>query len=86
MSEMSLEIRKKKRINVTKEDIKRGLKRLGLKRGDTVGVHSSLNSFCYVEGGADAVIDAIDRLFFNAFSRRKSSTASAHTKKTQTCT
>jgi aminoglycoside 3-N-acetyltransferase len=30
-----------------------------LNRGDTVGVHSSLSSFGHVEGGADAVIDAL---------------------------
>ncbi len=33
--------------------------RLGLKKGDIVGVHSSLSSFGYVEGGADTVIDAL---------------------------
>ncbi len=44
---------------VRKEDIKSGLMRLGLKKGDTVGVHSSLSSFGYVEGGADTVIDAL---------------------------
>jgi len=59
MSKIDLETRIKKKIHVTKEDIKRGLKQLGLKRGDVVGVHSSLSSFGYVEGGADAVIDAL---------------------------
>lgn len=49
----------KEKTHVTKEDIKRGLKRLGLKRVDVVGVHSSLSSFGYVEGGADSVIDAL---------------------------
>jgi aminoglycoside 3-N-acetyltransferase len=44
---------------VKKEDIKAGLMRLGLKKGDTVGVHSSLSSFGYVEGGADTVIDSL---------------------------
>ncbi|MFH1610125.1 MAG: AAC(3) family N-acetyltransferase, partial [Candidatus Bipolaricaulota bacterium] len=44
---------------VTKDDIKRGLRELGLLRGDVVGVHSSLRSFGHVEGGADAVIDAL---------------------------
>ncbi len=44
---------------VTKDEIVRGLRELGLKRGDIVGVHSSLSSFGYVEGGADAVIDAL---------------------------
>lgn len=44
---------------VRKEDIEAGLRRLGLKKGDSVGVHSSLSSFGRVEGGADAVIDAL---------------------------
>ena len=47
------------KTHVTKEDIKIGLGKLGLKRGDNVGVHSSLSSFGYIEGDADAVIDAI---------------------------
>jgi aminoglycoside 3-N-acetyltransferase len=45
--------------SVDKEDIKAGLRTLGLKRGDSVGVHGSLSSFGHVEGGADAVIDAL---------------------------
>ena len=49
----------KGRKTVTKGDIVRGLRELGLKRGDIVGVHSSLSSFGYVEGGANAVIDAL---------------------------
>ncbi|MEM3696002.1 MAG: AAC(3) family N-acetyltransferase [Candidatus Bathyarchaeia archaeon] len=44
---------------ISKEDIKAGLKKLGLKKGDIVGVHGSLSSFGYVEGGADTVIDAL---------------------------
>lgn len=44
---------------IVKEDIKRELKRLGLKEGDIVLVHSSLSSFGYVVGGADTVIDAL---------------------------
>ena len=44
---------------VTKADIKRGLRRAGLRSGDAVLVHSSLSRFGYVEGGADAVIDAL---------------------------
>jgi len=51
--------RQKLRTHVTKEDIVAGLKELGLKKGDAVGVHSSLSSLGYVEGGADAVIDAL---------------------------
>lgn len=45
--------------SVTKETIKVGLRKLGLRKGDTVGVHCSLSSFGHVEGGADAVIDAL---------------------------
>lgn len=44
---------------VHREDIKAGLKQLRLKKGDSVGVHSSLSSFGHVVGGADAVIDAL---------------------------
>jgi len=46
-------------VKVFKEDIKAGLRALGLKKGDNVGVHSSLSSFGFVEGGADGVIDAL---------------------------
>jgi len=46
-------------VRVSKKDIKITLRELGLKKGDIVGVHSSLSSFGYVEGGADAVIDAL---------------------------
>lgn len=56
---MNLEERKRLRVHVSKEDIKMGLRRLCLKNGDIVGVHSSLSSFGYVEGGAEAVIDAL---------------------------
>ena len=59
MSELDLETRKREKVHVTTEDIKRGLRELGLKRGDVVGVHSSLSGFGYVEGGADSVIDAL---------------------------
>jgi len=44
---------------LTKEDIVRGLKELGLEEGATVLVHSSLSSFGHVEGGAEAVVDAL---------------------------
>ncbi len=43
---------------VKKEEIINGLKKLGLKKGDMILVHSSLSSLGYVEGGADTVIDA----------------------------
>ena len=44
---------------VTKQDIIDGLNDLGLKAGDTVVVHSSLSSFGQVEGGVEAVVDAL---------------------------
>jgi len=45
--------------HVTKRDIKRGLRALGLRAGAIVGVHSSLSSFGHVEGGAETVVDAL---------------------------
>jgi len=50
---------KKPKVYVSKEDIKAGLRKLGLNRGDVIGIHSSLSSFGYVEGSADTVIDAL---------------------------
>ncbi len=44
---------------VTREEIVAGLRTIGLRRGDLVQVHSSLSAFGYVEGGADAVVDAL---------------------------
>ncbi|HUU42795.1 MAG TPA: AAC(3) family N-acetyltransferase [Planctomycetota bacterium] len=44
---------------VTRDDIARGLRGLGLEPGDGVLVHASLSSFGHVSGGADAVVDAI---------------------------
>jgi aminoglycoside 3-N-acetyltransferase len=44
---------------VTRQDIVGGLRRLGLEAGANVLVHSSLSSLGYVEGGADAAIEAL---------------------------
>lgn len=44
---------------VTAADIVAGLRDLGLAPGDLVQVHSSLSAFGHVEGGADAVVDAL---------------------------
>lgn len=44
---------------VTGAEIAVGLARLGVDEGDVLLVHSSLSRFGYVEGGADAVIDAL---------------------------
>ncbi len=44
---------------VTKGDILSGLRKLGVRPGDKLLVHSSLSSFGHVDGGAEAVIDAL---------------------------
>ena len=44
---------------VTTDDIADGLRRLGLERSSRVIVHSSLSSFGYVDGGAEAVCQAV---------------------------
>ena len=44
---------------ISKSRIKEDLKKLGLTRGDTVFMHSSLKQIGYVVGGASTVIDAI---------------------------
>lgn len=44
---------------VTRKDIEEGLKALGLQPGDVAFVHSSLRSFGYVEGGAEAVVQTL---------------------------
>jgi len=44
---------------IEKDDIVQGLRRIGLKEGDVVIVHSSLSSFGEVRGGAETVIDAL---------------------------
>ncbi len=45
--------------NVRRDEIVAGLGQLGVSPGDSIMVHSSLSSLGYVEGGADAVIDAL---------------------------
>ena len=44
---------------LTKKDILQGLKKLGLKRGDHILVHTALGSFGKVEGSAETIIDAL---------------------------
>jgi len=43
---------------LTRADIAEGLRRLGLKSGDVVFVHSAMRTLGYVAGGPDAVVDA----------------------------
>ena len=47
------------KLHISREDIHKGLIKLGLKKGSVVLVHSSLSKFGYVEGGADTVVDAL---------------------------
>lgn len=44
---------------VTQDNILRGLEELGIRLGEIVYVHSTLSAFGRVDGGADAVIDAL---------------------------
>ncbi len=44
---------------LTKQEIVRGLKHLGVRQRDILMVHTALSSFGRVEGGADTVIDAL---------------------------
>jgi len=43
---------------MTQGEIEKGLREIGLKKGDTILLHSSLSSIGHVEGGADTVVDA----------------------------
>jgi aminoglycoside 3-N-acetyltransferase len=56
---MKSEEKRRATLTVSKENIEAGLRKLGLKKGDIVGVHGSLSSFGHVEGGADTVVDAL---------------------------
>lgn len=56
---MDINARIEDKTHVTKDDIVSGLQKLGLEAGDSIGVHSSLSSFGYVEGGADTVVEAL---------------------------
>ncbi len=49
-------------MNITSEYIKAKLENFGFVRGDKIMVHSSLSSFGWVEGGAEAVINALKEL------------------------
>ncbi len=44
---------------VTKADLIKGFRTVGVTEGSIIGVHSSLSRFGYVEGGADTVVDAL---------------------------
>lgn len=44
--------------SLTRDDIAEGLRCLGVAAGMILEVHSSLSRFGWVEGGAEAVVDA----------------------------
>jgi len=50
------------KVKLTKRDIKNGLKRLGVNKGDRIILHSSLASLGYVNGGPKAVCRAVMEL------------------------
>ena len=47
---------------VTKEQLRTALEELGVKKGMTLEVHSSLSSFGELEGGAMTIIDTLKEL------------------------
>ena len=47
---------------ITKEELKSALQKLGIEKGMTLEVHSSLSSFGELEGGAETVIDTLKEL------------------------
>jgi len=51
-----------RRFILGKHELVCGLRSVGLGAGDHVVVHSRLSSFGYVEGGADAVMDALEEV------------------------
>lgn len=51
--------RRSRAVRVTRTDIVSGLRSMGVRGGDLIQVHSSLSSFGFVEGGAEAVVDAL---------------------------
>ena len=48
-----------KRKLVTPEDIKTALREVGVQKGQTIMVHTSLSSLGYVCGGAQSIIEAL---------------------------
>jgi|GEM_PF-354681 aminoglycoside 3-N-acetyltransferase len=47
---------------VTKSDLRKGIKEVGIKKGDVVMVHSSLSNFGYIEGGAKTIINVLKEI------------------------
>ncbi len=47
---------------MTKDEIVRSLREVGLREGDSVFLHSSLSKFGEIEGGSQTVLDALDEV------------------------
>ena len=56
---MDLATRKTKCRHVDYDCLLEGFRRVGIHSGDTIYCHSSLSNFGYVDGGANAVVDAL---------------------------
>ncbi|MBA3705254.1 MAG: AAC(3) family N-acetyltransferase [Bacteroidetes bacterium] len=54
-----LQQQQKNGSGITKQHLVNDLKKIGLKQGDSVLVHSSLSKIGFVEGGAKTVVDAL---------------------------
>ena len=59
MEKINIETRKRTCLHVTQADLVEGFRRVGVQKGDILYCHSSLSRFGYVEGGAEAVVDAL---------------------------
>lgn len=59
MGKLDIETRKRTCLHVGKTDLVEGLRRVGVQSGDIIYCHSSLSRFGYVEGGAEAMVDAL---------------------------
>jgi len=59
MAKMDIEGRRKNCLHVKMMDLVEGFRRVGIQKGDIIYCHSSLSKLGYVEGGAEAVVDAL---------------------------
>ena len=54
-----LQQQQKNKTGITGQQLINDLKKIGIKQGDSVLVHSSLSKIGFVEGGAQTVVDAL---------------------------
>lgn len=54
-----LQEQQKNKKGITKRQLIDDLKKIGIKKGDSILVHSSLSKIGFVEGGAETVVDAL---------------------------